>query len=120
MDRVVTDLENPFSGKSLSMQEIAQEKNKQSRILLLGVCRSAKEVLLSLQKSVPNSAMPALWQTKLDAARKEFLAFAQQIGIPEAEAEAELAHELGEAVEEEATDAAAEDDAAPGEAIQGK
>jgi len=116
VDRVVTDLENPFSGKSLSMQEIAQEKNKQSRILLLGVCRGAKEMLLSLQQSVPNSSMPALWQTKLDAARKEFLAFAQQIGIPEAEAEAELAHELGEAVEEP-TDQAAEDEAAPGEAI---
>ena len=104
MDRVVTDLENPFSGKSLSMQEIAQEKNKQSRVLLLGVCRNAKQMLLSLQKSVPNSSMPALWQSKLDAARKEFLTFAQQTGIPKAEAEAELAHELGEAAQEEAID----------------
>ena len=104
----MTDLENPFSGKNLSMQELAEEKNKQSRILLLGVCRSAKEMLLSLQKLVPSSAMPALWQAKLDAARKEYLAFAAQIGIPKAEAEAELARELGEAVEEPT------DEAAPG------
>jgi hypothetical protein len=100
VDRVVSDLENPFSGKNQSMQEIAEEKNKQSRILLLGICRSAKEMLLSLQKSVPNSSMPALWQTKLDAARKEYLAFAEQINIPKAEAEAELARELGEIVED--------------------
>jgi len=100
----VSDLENPFSGKNQSMLEIAEEKNKQSRILLLGVCRSAKETLLSLQKSVPNSSMPGLWQTKLNAARAEYLAFAQQIGIPTADAEAELAHELGETVEEEAAE----------------
>jgi hypothetical protein len=99
VDRVVSDLENPFSSKNQSMREIAEDKNKQSRILLLGVCRSAREMLLSLQKSVPNSSMPALWQTKLDAARKEFLAFAEQIGIPTADAKAELARELGETVE---------------------
>jgi hypothetical protein len=104
MGHVVTDLENPFSSKNLSMQELAEEKNKQSLILLLGVCRSAKEMLLSLQKSVPNSSMPALWQTKLDAARKEYLAFAGQVGVPTAEAEAELAQELGEAVEGEAVE----------------
>jgi len=97
----MSDLENPFSGKKQSMQEIAADKNKQSRILLLGVCRSAKEMLLSLQKSVPNSAMPGLWQAKLDAARKAYLAFAQQIGIPVAEAEADLARELGETVAQE-------------------
>ena len=77
----MTDLENPFSGKILSMREIAEEKNKQSLSLLLGVCRTAKQMLLSLRKSVPNSPMPALWQAKLDAARKEYLAFAQQIGL---------------------------------------
>jgi hypothetical protein len=98
----MSDLENPFSGKNQSMREIAEDKNKQSRILLLGVCRGAREMLLSLQKSVPNSSMPALWQTKLTAARAEYLAFAQQIGIPVAEAEAELACELGETVEDEA------------------
>ncbi len=92
----MTDLENPFSGKTRSMQEIAQEKTKQSLILLLGVCRTAKQTLLSLQKSVPNSSMPRLWQAKLDAARKEYLAFAQQIGMTRADAEAELARELGE------------------------
>ena len=97
----MSDLENPFSGKNQSMREIAEDKNKQSRILLLGVCRSAKEMLLSLQKSVPNSSMPALWQAKLDAARAEYLAFAQQIGIATTDAEAELARELGETVEED-------------------
>ena len=98
----MSNLENPFSGKNQSMQEIAEEKNKQSRILLLGVCRSAKETLLSLQKSVPSSSMPGLWQTKLNAARAEYLAFAQQIGIPAVEVAAELARELGEAVEQDA------------------
>ena len=105
------------------MQEITHEKNKQSRVLLLGVCRIAKETLLSLQKSVPNSSLPALWQSKLDAARREYVAFAQQIGIPKAEAESELARELGEMVEEDAvegpTDEAAIDEAAPGEAMPG-
>ena len=96
----MSDLENPFYGKNQSMLEIAEEKNKQSRVLLLGVCRSAREMLLSLQKSVPNSSMPGLWRSKLDAARKEYLAFARQIGLPTAEAEAELARELGEMVED--------------------
>ena len=95
----MTDLENPFSGKTRSMQEIAEEKTKQSRILLLGVCRTAKQTLLSLQKSVPNSSMPRHWQAKLDAARKEYLAFAQQVGISAEHAEAELARELGEPME---------------------
>ncbi len=95
----MTDLENPFSGKNQSMREITEEKNKQSLILLLGVCRRAKQTLLSLQKSVPNSSMPALWQAKLDAARKEYLAFAQQVGLTRADAEATLARELGEPVE---------------------
>jgi len=95
----VTDLENPFSGKTRSMQEIAEEKTKQSRILLLGVCRTAKQTLLSLQKSVPNSSMPRHWQAKLDAARKEYLAFARQVGISAEHAEAELARELGEPME---------------------
>jgi hypothetical protein len=113
VDRVMSDLENPFSGKSQSMQEIAEEKNKQSRILLLGVCRSAKETLLSLQKSVPNSSMPSLWQAKLNAARAAYLAFARQIGLSTAKAEAELAHELGETVEQPVGEAA-EDEAAPG------
>lgn len=81
------------------MREIAAEKNKQSLILLLGVCRTAKRTLSSLQKSVPNSSMPQLWQAKLDAARKEYLAFAQQVGVARADAEARLAHELGEPVE---------------------
>ena len=97
---VVTDLENPFSHKIQSMREVAEEKNKQSLSLLLGVCRTAKQMLLSLRKSVPNSPMPALWQAKLDAARKEYLAFAQQIGLARADAEAVLARELGEPVEE--------------------
>jgi hypothetical protein len=97
---IVTDLENPFSSKILSMREIAEEKNKQSLSLLLGVCRTAKQMLLSLRKSVPNSPMPALWQTKLDAARKEYLAFAQQIGLTRADAEAILARELGEPVKD--------------------
>jgi hypothetical protein len=96
----LTDLENPFSSKIQSMREITEEKNKQSLILLLGVCRRAKQTLLSLQKSVPNSSMPALWQAKLDAARKEYLAFAQQVGIARSDAEAALARELGEPVEE--------------------
>ncbi len=95
----MTDLENPFSGKTRSMQEIAEEKTKQSLILLLGVCRTAKQMLLSLQKSVPNSSMPRHWQAKLDAARKEYLAFAQQVGISAEHAEAELARELGEPME---------------------
>jgi len=95
----VTDLENPFSGKTRSMQEIAEEKTKQSLILLLGVCRTAKQMLLSLHKSVPNSSMPRHWQAKLDAARKEYLAFAQQVGISAEHAEAELARELGEPME---------------------
>lgn len=95
----MTGLENPFSGKILSMREIAEEKNKQSLSLLLGVCRTAKQMLLSLRKSVPNSPMPALWQAKLDASRKEYLAFAQQIGLTRADAEAILARELGEPVE---------------------
>ena len=92
----MTDLENPFSGKAQSMRELAEEKNKQSRILLLGVCRTAKLTLLSLQASVPNSSMPRLWQTKLDAARKEYVAFAEQLGMTRSDAEAELARELGE------------------------
>ena len=96
----MTDLENPFSGRIRSMREITEEKNKQSLSLLLGVCRTAKQMLLSLRKSVPNSPMPALWQAKLDAARKEYLAFAQQIGLARADAEAALARELGEPVEE--------------------
>ncbi len=102
---VVTDLENPFSGKTQSMREIADEKNKQSLILLLGVCRTAKQTLLSLQATVPNSSMPGVWQSKLDAARKEYLGFAQQIGMAKADAEAELAKALGETIEatEEAT-----------------
>ena len=111
VDLVMGDLENPFSGKNQSMREIAEEKNNQSRILLLGVCRSAKEMLLSLQKSVPNSSMPALWQTKLNAARAEYLAFAQQIGMATADAEAELARELGEAVEAEADEESSGDQA---------
>jgi len=81
------------------MQELAEDKNKQSIALLLGVCRAAKQTLLSLQRSVPNSRMPALWQSKLDAARKEFLAFAQQAGMTRADAEAALARELGEPIE---------------------
>ena len=89
------------------MREITEEKNKQSLILLLGVCRRAKQTLLSLQKSVPNSSMPALWQGKLDAARKEYIAFAQQLGIAQGDAEAVLAHELGETIE-------GASDAAPG------
>jgi hypothetical protein len=92
---VVTNLDNPFSGKVQSTREIADDKNKQSLILLLGVCRTAKHTLLSLQRSVPNSSMPALWQGKLDAARKEYLAFAERIGITKADAEAALARELG-------------------------
>jgi hypothetical protein len=95
----VTDLENPFSGKAQSMREITQDKNRQSLRLLLGVCRTAKQTLLSLQKSVPNSSMPRLWQAKLDAARKEYLAFARQVGISAENAEAELARELGEPIE---------------------
>jgi hypothetical protein len=95
----VTDLDNPFSGKILSMREIAEEKNKQSLSLLLGICRTAKRTLLSLRESVPNSPLPALWQAKLDAARKEYLAFAQQVGLARADAEATLARELGEPVE---------------------
>jgi len=97
---VVTDLENPFSGKPLSMREIAAEKNKLSLIFLLGVCRTAKQMLLSLQTSVPNSSMPGVWQRKLEAARKDYLAFAEQLGIARPDAEAELARELGEAVEQ--------------------
>jgi hypothetical protein len=108
VDRVVTDLENPFSGKSRSMQDIAVEKNKQSRILLLGVCRSAKEMLLSLQKSMPNSSIEALWQGKLDAARRDYLAFAEQIGVAKADAEAELTHGLGEALDNTAAETAAQ------------
>ena len=92
----MTDLENPFAGKPRSMREITEEKNRQSLRLLLGVCQTAKRTLLSLQQSVPNSSMPRLWQSKLGAARKEYLAFAQQVGIARAEAEAELARELGE------------------------
>jgi hypothetical protein len=95
----VAGLENPFAGKSRSMQQIAEEKTRQSLRLLLGVCQTAKRTLLSLQKSVPNSSMPGVWQKKLDAARKEYLAFAQQVGIARADAEAELARELGEQVE---------------------
>ena len=98
----MTDLENPFSGKDLSMREITEEKNKQSLIFLLGVCRTAKQTLLSLQNSVPNSSMPALWQRKLDAARKDYLAFAEQLGLAADDAEAELARELGEPVEDAA------------------
>jgi hypothetical protein len=98
----VTDLENPFSGKAQSMRELAAEKNKQSLVFLLGICRTAKRTLLSVQNSVPNSSMPRLWQGKLDAARKEYLAFAQQLGMAQAEAEAELARELGE--QQEASD----------------
>jgi hypothetical protein len=98
----VTDLENPFTGKSRSMREIAEDKTRQSLRLLLGVCRTAKRTLLSLQKSVPNSSMPGVWQNKLDAARKDYLAFARQVGIARADAEAELARELGEAVEDAA------------------
>lgn len=78
------------------MREVAEDKNKQSLSLLLGICRSAKRTLLSLRASVPNSAMPALWQSKLDAARKDYLAFAQRLGITRADAEAALARELGE------------------------
>ena len=92
----VTDLENPFSGKAQSMSEIAEEKNKQSLSFLLGVCKTAKQTLLSLQSSVPDSSMPRLWQTKLAAARSDYLAFAEQVGLTQAEAEAELARELGE------------------------
>ena len=92
----VTDLENPFSGKAQSMRELAEEKNKQSLIFLLGVCRTARQMLLSSQISVPNSSMPRLWQTKLDAARKEYVAFAEQLGVTRGDAEAELARELGE------------------------
>jgi hypothetical protein len=99
---VVTNLENPFGGKAQSMREITQDKNGQSLRLLLGVCQTAKRTLLSLQQSVPNSSMPRLWQAKLDAARKEYLAFAQQIGMARAEAEAALARELGEAVQDDA------------------
>jgi hypothetical protein len=98
----VTDLENPFAGKSRSMREIAEDKTRQSLRLLLGVCLTAKRTLLSLQKSVPNSSMPGVWQRKLDTARKDYLAFAQQVGIARADAEAELARELGEAVEDAA------------------
>jgi hypothetical protein len=105
---VVSDLENPFSRKNQSMREIADEKNKLSLIFLLGVCRTAKQTLLSLQQSVPNSSMPGLWQRKLDAARKEYVALAQQLGMARADAEAELARELGEAVEAP-TDAASPD-----------
>lgn len=103
----MSNLENPFSGKDQSMREIADEKNKQSLVLLLGVCQTAKRTLESLQQSVPNTSMPALWQGKLDAARKEYLAFAQQLGVARADAEAELARELGEQVEapDEASDA---------------
>lgn len=92
----MTDLQNPFSGRNQSMREVTEDKNKQSLALLLGVCRSVKRTLLSLQQSVPNSSMPALWQSKLDAARKEFLTFTQQIGMPRADAETALARELGE------------------------
>jgi hypothetical protein len=81
------------------MQQIAEDKTRQSLRLLLGVCQTAKRTLLSLQQSVPNSSMPGVWQKKLDAARKEYLAFAQQVGIARADAEAELARELGEQVE---------------------
>ena len=95
----MTDLQNPFSGRIQSMRELTEDKNKQSLTLLLGVCRSAKRTLSSLQQSVPNSSMPALWQSKLDAARKEFLAFAQQAGMTRADAEAALARELGESIE---------------------
>jgi hypothetical protein len=98
-NNVVSNLENPFSGKVQSMRELTEDKNKQSLSLLLGVCRTAKQMLLSLRKSVPNSPMPALWQAKLDTARKEYLAFAQQIGLTRADAEAALARELGEPVE---------------------
>ncbi len=98
----MSNLENPFSGKTKSMREIAEEKNKQSLILLLGVCRTAKQMLVSLQQSVPNSSMPGVWQSKLDAARKEYLAFAQQVRMTKADAEAALARELGEAVQDEA------------------
>src|SRR5690242_16536080 len=97
------------------MREVAEEKNKQSLILLLGVCRTAKQMLTSLQTSVPNSSMPRVWQTKLDAARKEYLAFAQQVGIAQAEAEAELARELGEVVEDRTEQASGQlPDGAPG------
>ena len=97
-DSVVTDLENPFSGKVQSMPELTEDKNKQSLILLLGVCRTAKQTLLSLRKSVPNSSLPALWQAKLDTARKEYLAFAQQVGLTRSDAEVALTRELGEPV----------------------
>ncbi len=92
----MTDLENPFAGKARSMREITEDKTRQSLRLLLGVCQTAKRTLQSLQQSVPNSSMSRLWQSKLDAARKEYLAFAQQVGIARAAAEAELARELGE------------------------
>jgi hypothetical protein len=94
----MTDLQNPFSGRLQSMRELTEDKNKQSLALLLGVCRTAKRTLLSLQQSVPNSSMPALWQSKLDAARKEFLAFAQKVGMTRGDAETTLARELGEPV----------------------
>jgi hypothetical protein len=93
---VVADLENPFSAKNKSMREIAEEHNAKTLRLLLGICKTAKETLLSLQKSVPNSSLPRQWRAKLEAARKDYVEFAQKLGVHKADAESELARELGE------------------------
>jgi hypothetical protein len=94
---VVTDLENPFSGKQKSMREIADEGNRTHLRLLLGICKTTQQTLLALERSAPGTSLPPLWQGKLEAARRDYIEFARQLGTPKDDAEAELARELGEA-----------------------
>jgi len=94
--RVVTDLENPFSGKQKSIRDIADDHNRTNLRLLLGVCKTTQQTLLTLERSVPGTSLPPLWQAKVAAARADYVEFAQRLGTPREAAEAELARELGD------------------------
>ena len=97
--RVVTDLENPFSGKLRSMREIADDHNRTNLRLLLGICKTTHQTLLTLKRSAPETSLPPLWQAKVAAARADYIEFAQRLGTSREDAEALLTHELGETVD---------------------
>jgi hypothetical protein len=94
----MTILENPFVGtngyfsKDTPLRQLIEHFDACSLDLLLTTYRTVEDTATLLARTVPGSSLQLAWQVKVETARREYLAFAQRLGIDLKDAEAKLAN----------------------------